>query len=57
MNRKTREEFEKLSKADQKWTLEVLWLLGMLNEEQQQAAVGLARTLTNYSAAKAEVRA
>lgn len=45
MNQKMREEFEKLSKADQKWTLEVLWLLGMLSEEQRQAAVELAKTL------------
>ena len=40
MNQKMRAEFEKLSKADQEWVLEVLRLLGMLTEDQQQAAVG-----------------
>lgn len=57
MDQKTKEEFEKLSKADQRWTLEVFRLLGMLDEEQQRAAVGLAGLLANYNAAKAEVRA
>lgn len=57
MDQKTREEFVKMSKADQRWTLEVFRLLGILDEEQQQAAVGLAGLLANYNTAKAEVRA
>ena len=52
MDQKTREEFEKLSKANQEWVLEVCRLLGMLNEDQQKAAVGLARTLANCNAAE-----
>lgn len=55
MSPATQKEFEKLSKADQKWTLEVLRLLGMLSEEQRQAAVELAGTLADCNAAKAEV--
>lgn len=54
MNQETWEEFEKLSKADQKWTLEVLQLLGLLGEEQRQAAIELAGTLADCNAAKAE---
>jgi len=52
MDQKTREEFEKLSKANQEWVMEVCRLLGMLNEDQQKAAVGLARTLANCNAAE-----
>ena len=49
MNQKTREEFEKLSKADQEWVLEVLRLLRMMNKEQQQAAIGLAEKMAAYN--------
>lgn len=45
----TREEFEKLSKADQKRILEVLSLMGMLTEDQRQTAIELARMLAAYN--------
>lgn len=55
MSPANKKEFEKLSKAEQEWTLEVLRLLGLLTEEQQQAAIDLARTMEGCNAVKAEV--
>jgi len=45
MKQENRREFEKLNSRDQEWGMEVLRLLGSLTEDQQQAALGLARTL------------